>query len=158
MRQLEKMILLTTIDHLWKDHLLAMDHLREGVGLQGYGQKDPLVEYKKQGYGFFEMMMNQITGDAVRKLYVVQLAQQPAPGSNALPKFLRRSGRRLEEQDAFAHEEKMQCNSPLTVSLFQHTQRRLLRRHSKPAQQRSHNKVARPQQAARNHLGSTSRR
>lgn len=72
-RQLEKMILLTTIDHLWKDHLLAMDHLREGIGLQGYGQKDPLIEYKKQGFRFFEMMMNQITGDVVRKLFAVQL-------------------------------------------------------------------------------------
>jgi preprotein translocase subunit SecA len=72
--QLEKMILLTTIDHLWKDHLLAMDHLREGIGLQGYGQKDPLIEYKKQGFRFFEMMMNQITGDVVRKLFSVQLA------------------------------------------------------------------------------------
>ena len=76
MRQLEKMILLTTIDHLWKDHLLAMDHLREGIGLQGYGQKDPLIEYKKQGFGFFEMMMNQITGDVARKLFAVQLAPQ----------------------------------------------------------------------------------
>jgi len=73
-RQLEKMVLLTTIDHLWKDHLLAMDHLREGIGLQGYGQKDPLIEYKKQGFGFFEMMMNQITGDVVRKLFAVQFA------------------------------------------------------------------------------------
>jgi preprotein translocase subunit SecA len=73
-RQIEKMILLTTIDQLWKDHLLAMDHLREGIGLQGYGQKDPLIEYKKQGFGFFEMMMNQITGDVVRKLFAVQLA------------------------------------------------------------------------------------
>lgn len=73
-RQLEKMILLTTIDHLWKDHLLAMDHLREGIGLQGYGQKDPLIEYKKQGFRFFEMMMNQITGDVARKLFSVQLA------------------------------------------------------------------------------------
>ncbi len=72
-RQLEKMILLTTIDHLWKDHLLAMDHLREGIGLQGYGQKDPLIEYKKQGFRFFEMMMNQITGDVVRKLFAVQV-------------------------------------------------------------------------------------
>ena len=80
MRQLEKMILLTTIDHLWKDHLLAMDHLREGVGLQGYGQKDPLVIYKKEGFRFFEMMMNQITGDAVRKLFVVQMA--PSSGSS----------------------------------------------------------------------------
>ncbi len=72
--QLEKMILLTTIDHLWKDHLLAMDHLREGIGLQGYGQKDPLIEYKKQGFRFFEMMMNQITGDVVKKLFAVQLS------------------------------------------------------------------------------------
>src|SRR5205085_11382199 len=72
--QLERMILLTTIDHLWKDHLLAMDHLREGIGPQGYGQKDPLIEYKKQGFRFFEMMMNQITGDCVRKVYAVQLS------------------------------------------------------------------------------------
>lgn len=79
MRQLEKMILLSTIDHLWKDHLLAMDHLREGIGLQGYGQKNPLIEYKKQGFKFFEMMMNQITGDVVRKLFAVQMSQQLSP-------------------------------------------------------------------------------
>ena len=77
MRQLEKMLLLTTIDGLWKDHLLAMDHLREGIGLQGYGQKDPLIEYKKQGFKFFEMMMNQITGDVVKKAFAVQLTQSP---------------------------------------------------------------------------------
>ena len=76
MAQIEKFILLTTIDHLWKDHLLAMDHLREGIGLQGYGQKDPLVEYKKQGFGFFEMMMNQITGDVVRKLFAVEATSE----------------------------------------------------------------------------------
>ena len=75
-RQIEKMVLLSTIDHLWKDHLLAMDHLREGVGLQGYGQKDPLIVYKKEGFRFFEMMMNQITGDVVRKVFSVQLAPQ----------------------------------------------------------------------------------
>lgn len=73
-RQLEKMVLLTTIDHLWKDHLLAMDHLREGIGLQGYGQKDPLVEYKKQGFRYFSMMMNQITGDVIRKIFAIQMA------------------------------------------------------------------------------------
>jgi len=95
-RQLEKMILLTTIDQLWKDHLLAMDHLREGVGLQGYGQKDPLVEYKKQGFGYFEMMMGQITGDCVRKLFAVQMAPPPQA---------------FEDEDAFAgHEETMQYN------------------------------------------------
>lgn len=83
LRQLEKMILLTTIDHLWKDHLLAMDHLRDGIGLQGYGQKDPLVEYKKQGFGFFQMMMNQITGDVVRKMFSVQLASTEEGGAPA---------------------------------------------------------------------------
>jgi preprotein translocase subunit SecA len=86
-RQLEKMILLTTIDHLWKDHLLGMDHLREGIGLQGYGQKDPLIEYKKQGFRFFEMMMNQITGDVVRKLFAVQMAN-PQDSPEAFPERL----------------------------------------------------------------------
>ncbi|MBI4925072.1 MAG: SEC-C domain-containing protein, partial [Bdellovibrio sp.] len=75
-RQLEKMIFLTTIDTLWKDHLLAMDHLREGIGLQGYGQKDPLIAYKKEGFRYFEIMMNQITSDVVRKLFAVQLGTQ----------------------------------------------------------------------------------
>lgn len=75
-RQLEKMILLSTIDGLWKDHLLAMDHLREGIGLQGYGQKDPLIAYKKEGFRFFQMMMNQITGDVIRKLFAVQVSPQ----------------------------------------------------------------------------------
>ena len=80
MRQVEKMVLLGTIDQLWKDHLLAMDHMRDGIGLQGYGQKDPLVEYKKQGFKFFELMMAQITGDVIRKLFAVQI--NATPGSN----------------------------------------------------------------------------
>ncbi len=82
-RQVEKMVLLGTIDHLWKDHLLAMDHLRDGIGLQGYGQKDPLVEYKKQGFKFFEMMMAQITGDVVRKLFAVQITAEPTDSFEA---------------------------------------------------------------------------
>ncbi|MDR3607604.1 MAG: preprotein translocase subunit SecA [Oligoflexia bacterium] len=77
--QLEKMIFLSTIDHLWKEHLLGMDGLREGVGLNAYGQKDPLIEYKKQGFRFFEMMMGMITSDVVQKIFAVQLAQGPAP-------------------------------------------------------------------------------
>ena len=75
-RNLEKMILLTTIDQLWKDHLLAMDHLREGIGLQGYGQIDPLIAYKKEGFRFFQMMMGQITIDVVRKIFSVQIAPE----------------------------------------------------------------------------------
>lgn len=79
LREVEKMILLTTIDALWKDHLLAMDHLRDGIGLRGYGQKDPLVEYKKEGFRFFEMMMRQITADSVRKAFAVQVEREADP-------------------------------------------------------------------------------
>ncbi len=73
LHDLKKMLLLSTIDHLWKDHLLAMDHLRDGISLQGYGQKDPLIEYKKQGFGFFQMMMEQITWDVIRKFFSTRL-------------------------------------------------------------------------------------
>ncbi len=76
LQQIEHIVLLSTIDQLWKDHLLAMDHLREGIGLRGYGQKDPLIEYKKQAFKFFEMMMRQTTGDVVRKLFAVQVAPE----------------------------------------------------------------------------------
>ncbi len=76
MRHLEKMILLTTIDQLWKDHLLAMDHLREGIGLRGYAQKDPLLEYKKEGFRYFEMMYTQIGYDVVRKIFEVQVQKE----------------------------------------------------------------------------------
>lgn len=91
MRQLERIILLSTIDQLWKDHLLAMDHLREGIGLQGYGQKDPLIEYKKQAFRFFSMMMNQITGDVIRKLFAVQVAPS---------ELLEEEAQEYEEQEA----------------------------------------------------------
>jgi preprotein translocase subunit SecA len=76
MRELEKMVLLTTIDQLWKDHLLAMDHLREGIGLRGYGQKDPLLEYKKEGFNYFQLMYGQISYDVVRKLFEVQVQRE----------------------------------------------------------------------------------
>jgi preprotein translocase subunit SecA len=76
MRHLEKVILLTTIDHLWKDHLLAMDHLRDGIGLRGYGQKDPLLEYKKEGFNYFEMMFNAMMLDSVQKLFDVQIERE----------------------------------------------------------------------------------
>jgi preprotein translocase subunit SecA len=67
-RQLEQMVYLGSIDQLWKDHLLNMDHLKEGVGLRGYGQKDPLVEYKKEGFSLFKMMDEQVKMDVITKL------------------------------------------------------------------------------------------
>ncbi len=76
MRQLEEWVYLGTIDQLWKDHLLNMDHLKEGVGLRGYGQKDPLVEYKKEGFELFKLMDEQVKTDVLSKLFRVQVNRQ----------------------------------------------------------------------------------
>ena len=78
MRHLEKLIWLQTIDTLWKDHLLNMDHLKEGIGLRGYGQKNPLQEYQKEGFDMFEEMIRRMEADVVEKLMSVQLQAQPA--------------------------------------------------------------------------------
>ncbi|HPQ81243.1 MAG TPA: preprotein translocase subunit SecA, partial [bacterium] len=76
MRRIETIILLQTLDQIWKDHLLSMDHLREGIGLRGYGQKDPLLEYKKEGFLLFRNMMNQFVTDSVEKLFRVQVSSE----------------------------------------------------------------------------------
>jgi preprotein translocase subunit SecA len=76
MRRLEKIFMLQAVDHQWKDHLLAMDHLKEGVGLRGYGQKDPLIEYKKEGFEMFEEMKQRIIETTVESLFRVKAAKQ----------------------------------------------------------------------------------
>ncbi len=76
MRYLEKVIMLQTMDNLWKDHLLAMDHLKEGIGLRGYAQKNPLQEYKKEGFVLFEELSDRMQDDVVEKLYTVQVARE----------------------------------------------------------------------------------
>jgi preprotein translocase SecA subunit len=78
LRQLEKIIMLQTIDALWKDHLLNMDHLKEGIGLRGYGQKNPLQEYQKEGFDMFEDMIHRVQEDVVQKLFTVELARETA--------------------------------------------------------------------------------
>ncbi|MGH7772882.1 MAG: SEC-C metal-binding domain-containing protein, partial [Candidatus Binatia bacterium] len=76
LRQLEKIIMLQTIDSLWKDHLLNMDHLKEGIGLRGYGQKNPLQEYQKEGFEMFEEMVHRIQEDVVQKLFTIEMARE----------------------------------------------------------------------------------
>ncbi len=79
MRHLEKAILLRQIDVQWKDHLLTMDSLKEGIGLRGYGQKDPLVEYKREGFDMFAEMVERVKIDSISNLFRVQLVrEQPA--------------------------------------------------------------------------------
>ncbi len=76
LRYLEKVIMLQSIDHHWKDHLLAIDQLKEGIGLRGYGQKDPLIEYQKEAYQMFLDMLERIKKDTVEKLFAVQVARE----------------------------------------------------------------------------------
>ncbi|HEY5599890.1 MAG TPA: hypothetical protein VIK48_04290, partial [Candidatus Manganitrophaceae bacterium] len=94
MRRLETMVFLRMIDSHWKDHLLGMDYLKEGIGLRGYGQKDPLSEYKREGFEMFSAMIDRIKRDAVSHLFRVQVmkqgggrqAEESAPIAGLFPK------------------------------------------------------------------------
>jgi len=77
-RQIERFVYLSTIDKLWVDHLTATDDLRDGIGLRGYAQKDPLVEYKKEAFEMFERLVNQIDYEVVRRIFRIQvMSRQP---------------------------------------------------------------------------------
>src|SRR5205809_7994899 len=69
MRYQERMIMLQVLDVQWKDHLWAMDHLKEGIGLRGYGQRDPLNEYKKESFDLFQEMKDRVEDDIVQQLF-----------------------------------------------------------------------------------------
>jgi preprotein translocase subunit SecA len=83
MRYHERMIMLSVLDSQWKDHLLGMDHLKEGIGLRGYGQHDPLVEYKRESFDMFEAMMQRFQEETVRYLYLMQILERPSEGGAA---------------------------------------------------------------------------
>ena len=81
MRTYERIIMLNIIDAQWKDHLLSLDHLKQGIGLVGYGQKDPLVEYKKQSFDLFQEMLDRIDTSTIRSLFNLQVVAEQAPES-----------------------------------------------------------------------------
>jgi preprotein translocase subunit SecA len=117
MRYLEKILLLQVIDHHWKDHLLGMDQLRDGIGLRGYGQKDPLIEYKREGFDMFAAMMDRIEADVLDRLFRVQAAKGDTPPPPPTPLApVRMSLNRGEEpatpQTANRAQEKVGRNDP----------------------------------------------
>ena len=122
LRFLEKTFMLQVIDHHWKDHLLGMDHLRDGIGLRGYGQKDPLIEYKREGFDLFAGMMERIKSDTLDRLFHVQAVrhegEQPAPQQPVLsrpqPKLTLNRGEEPVAAPAPAHraENKVGRNDP----------------------------------------------
>jgi preprotein translocase subunit SecA len=88
MREAERVVMLNVIDNQWKDHLLSMDHLKEGIGLRGYGQKDPLIEYKRESFDLFQDMMDRIEDETIRYLFFLQVTQggpQGEPGNGGGP-------------------------------------------------------------------------
>jgi preprotein translocase subunit SecA len=97
LRWLERHILLDIVDAQWKDHLLTLDHLKEGIGLRGYGQKDPLVEFKKEAFDLFEDMMDRIDTEAVRFLFLMQPAR-PQEEAKQIEQRQRRQQQNLQFQ------------------------------------------------------------
>jgi preprotein translocase subunit SecA len=97
MRWLERHIMLDIVDAQWKDHLLTLDHLKEGIGLRGYGQVDPLVEFKKEGFTLFEDMMGRIDTEVVRFLYLMQPAR-PEEEAKQIERRQRRAQQEMQLQ------------------------------------------------------------
>ena len=114
---IERTILLQMIDQHWKDHLWGMDQLKDGIGLRGYGQKDPLAEYKREGYDMFAGMMDRIKGDTLERLFKFQLVrgERPEPEVEA-PKpqqlSLNRGEAAAPKQPVQRTEEKVGRNDP----------------------------------------------
>jgi preprotein translocase subunit SecA len=86
MRYHERMVMLSVIDGLWKDHLLSMDHLKEGISLRGYAQRDPLVEYKRESFDMFEAMMQKFQEDTARFLFRMQILGPDGQPMDAAPR------------------------------------------------------------------------
>jgi preprotein translocase subunit SecA len=91
MRTYERIIMLNIIDAQWKDHLLSLDHLKQGIGLVGYGQKDPLVEYKKQSFDMFQEMLDRIDTATIRSLFNLQVVSEEPPEALRQRRLARRS-------------------------------------------------------------------
>ncbi|MGH9652781.1 MAG: preprotein translocase subunit SecA [Bryobacteraceae bacterium] len=121
LRQAEQIVMLNVIDNQWKDHLLSMDHLKEGIGLRGYGQKDPLIEYKKESFTMFQDMMDRIEDETLKYLYFmrVEVGDMPLPYPES----------ELEEDEEYESEMDLEPglgsngNSAATQALFEAQQR-----------------------------------
>ncbi len=111
MRQVERWVSLSVIDNLWMDHLEAIEDLREGIGLRGYGQRDPLVEYKNEAFSMFEQLMSAIDSDIVHRIFKVQVQLPPGVGkTNTAPENILQQETKLtkEAKRARTNEETIQ--------------------------------------------------
>ncbi|MFA6391423.1 MAG: preprotein translocase subunit SecA [Patescibacteria group bacterium] len=98
MRSLERGIILRVIDRLWIDHLSQMEHLRTGIGLRGYGQRDPLIEYKREAYQLFIAMMASLQSDVAHTIYKIGIAKEIAPSMMQAKQVMQAPSKTMSEQ------------------------------------------------------------
>ncbi len=101
MRDLERHLYLYTLDEHWRDHLYELDHLKGGIGLRAYGQRDPLIEYKREAYTLFETLMTEVREDFVQRLFRVQLAPEAVRAIEQQPRAPRHVQTQHAETQAF---------------------------------------------------------
>jgi preprotein translocase subunit SecA len=111
LRETERMLMLNVIDSQWKDHLLSMDHLKEGINLRSYGQKDPLVEYKKESFKLFQDMMDRIEDETIRYLFFMQRVDQAPDLGQEVDWGESEETQRLEAEAAAAREAQQQAEA-----------------------------------------------
>ncbi len=113
MRYIEKVVMLQLVDSQWKDHLLAMDHLKEGIGLRGYGQRDPLTEYKKEAFDMFAELTGRISTETLSRLFKVQVrGAEEVKSAPRRQKISYNRGERAEERKPASRGKKVGRNDP----------------------------------------------
>ncbi len=116
-RHLERVVMLQTVDNLWKDHLLSMDHLKEGIGLRGYAQQNPLLIYKKEGFDMFQDMISRVKEETLGILFRIQLAEPEKIEDLQKPKeqnlvFSGGEGKPVKKKPVQRSEKKVGRNAP----------------------------------------------
>lgn len=112
MRQVERSVLLQTLDSLWREHLLTLDHLRQGVGLRGYGQRDPLNEYKTEAFSLFETMLDNLREAVTSQLSHVELTQAPTD----IEEYDMADAETVHESDENSEQAGVQASSPANAN------------------------------------------
>jgi preprotein translocase subunit SecA len=116
-RRLEAMLLLHTLDDRWKEHLLDMDHLREGINLRGYAQKDPILDYQKETFRLFESMFAYVKQEFLTKIYRVQISS-PIPSEEEIPEEELSENRQREVERQIEEEQKEREERVRRLNLF----------------------------------------
>ena len=115
-RQLERIVMLQTVDTLWKDHLLSMDHLKEGIGLRGYAQQNPLIVYKKEGFEMFQEMISRVKEETLAVLFRIQISEPEVIEDFSKPKeqnfVLSHGGEAPKKQPQKRSDKKIGRNAP----------------------------------------------